>query len=763
MTYPRKVTDHDGFINPYNFIHLPDGARADLPPECADTAPADILLGEGLRAAHGVAAPGTYCGVIPIFIRAKTPILLPDQAAATGLPPDDESGPSDEGRVFSMRQDPDGHPLLLGSSVKGMLRSMYEIVTSSRFGAWDKSIHQQRGAARMTTQAAVAVRLGMVREKRDGVQELGAQVLKSFYPRNRNLLPYDANKGRSVPMVHIPSLPGELGRKAGDGRSVEAWLCLRHHQRGQQYAYWRVEQVEPVIDGKSTLSPTHPPKPEPMTGHSPVLDGGEPCWVKVQGVVHINGSKFSRKHDERLFPTDTLSGGTCEVDLSFEPGPDDNQWLPIDEEARASWDHVIESYRPKRADSAGTESQQESYSWGADSWTLKQNRTFFCRLGADRRGSNRIEFMSPVMIGREPFSATADELLPARYRPAGKLGELSPADRVFGWVAEDGQSNDGLAGWKGLVAIDPPQWQEEGKGIRKFEEPIQLAILAEPKTSQYRFYSADAHGRPSGDGDPKSSKNGFGKDDQLRGRKVYLPQPDVFGDDKYWSTAPRSQRARIREFERWGRSNGNVAYSVSEWIEPGTVFTTTVRFEGLNRAELGALLYLLDLRDGDHEGVFGLGGGKPLGFGAVRVQADWGRAVLSTAEQSRRRYTSLLRDDRLCLSNREREDLAVEFETYFKTVTVGRQKLLWKEFMDAVFGFKGAATHYPRTMAQQEARQSGLKGAPKPRGESDGTELFRWWTANEQQIKPRSLPLLGQDQAPTLPYLDGGRDRGGQQ
>ena len=78
--------------------------------------------------------------------------------------------------------------------------------------------------------------------------------------------------------------------------------------------------------------------------------------------------------------------------------------------------------------------------------------------------------------------------------------------------------------------------------------------------------------------------------------------------------------------------------SIQCWIKPGTVFTSDLHIANLSVVELGALLWLLSLpADYYHR----LGGGKPLGFGSVRLEIDAVKTRLSDGNGWKTFYSTL--------------------------------------------------------------------------------------------------------------------------
>ncbi len=107
------------FYNPYNFVRTPSrGAGADARP-----------------AGHVSHAESTLSGRLALRVTTLTPLLLPDQAGTTaGVTPLRRQHGSDD-------SEPD--PLILGSSIRGMLSAYYEALTNSRLRVIDESLQSR--------------------------------------------------------------------------------------------------------------------------------------------------------------------------------------------------------------------------------------------------------------------------------------------------------------------------------------------------------------------------------------------------------------------------------------------------------------------------------------------------------------------------------------------------------------------------------------------------------------------------------------------
>ncbi|MDR1427284.1 MAG: hypothetical protein LBJ08_05940, partial [Bifidobacteriaceae bacterium] len=332
--------------------------------------------------------------------------------------------------------------------------------------------------------------------------------------------------------------------------------------------------------------------------------------------------------------------------------------------------------------------------------------------------------------------------------PANCPDELSPADRMFGWVRQYGvtgerthaQTHDAV---RGALRIDPPVIENETE--RESSDVIELATLATPKTTQRRFYLANIAETPSGTGGSQSNPlEGIHPKTQLRGRKVYLPHRETFDKPEYWAPSSARQESEAQPYQEYARPEGESAPNTMNWyiddyIPPGSIISTTLRVAGVSALELGALLWLLALND-DVEftspytgAALGIGHGKPLGFGSVCVRADWDRTRIWDAASLAKRCTTLTPPER----NEHGCDRTHFIELFEDQIEELALKQVRDEFLDAVYGFRHVPVHYPR---HRDRDDQGTR--PRPKGEQ-----FKWWKGRTD-----TLPPLGTEPPPTLPY-----------
>ena len=369
-------------------------------------------------------------------------------------------------------------------------------------------------------------------------------------------------------------------------------------------------------------------------------------------------------------------------------------------------------------------------------------------------------------IGREKrvYDKSPNDLLDSSLKPAKSLSELSPADRLFGWVSQKDEQNLKQAveaSYKSRIRVvceDGPR----ADIVKDFDnKTLPLTILGEPKPAQGRFYVAkDKHGTPQPNGLNKEEA-GYSSGKGLRGRKWYWHHNGLEANKaaSYWeaSVEDRTQEKNNDRFQEYRRPNDNRGNpqvdtqnrSITGWIKPDTKFKVSLYVQNLQGKEVGALLWLL-LLPKDH--YFRLGYGKPLGFGSVRMEIDTERLVnkdclpLGTGEDWKHYYANF---SQLLLPTMDQNKQTEHIQKFQKNMEnaypdqenyeIDQDKRF--DNLRFISGFlhvlrgpnKNSPIHYPR-----------LTSKPHPKGEN-----FRWFTANENRNK-RALPAV--TDANGLPY-----------
>ncbi|MGH8587918.1 MAG: TIGR03986 family type III CRISPR-associated RAMP protein [Gammaproteobacteria bacterium] len=718
------------FENPYNFVPAPPRPLSTT--DLRDHAP----LG------HHRYHPGHWSGRIGVKLTTVTPLLIPDTATVTD---------TDGHKTFGLRLDPHGAPYLPPTSVKGMLRTAYEAITNSRFGIVED--HNEKLAFRMYAKKAlylVPARIeddhGVLNARllagRSGIDRDGMpSVIRTERVNGRNVevrLMYAAWLPRYQKYRHSDRPARDKGetmralKYAGTttlpehGHYVHVRVSQRTHGSGR-FDYLKVEEIRPATPG------------------APPPSGWEGGWVCVTGRNIMN------KHDERVFlqtPSSRLE--------------------PLSQSVIEQWNRLIRDYQAIHAgdlDERRRHGHSPYHYLGHDpgqtGWSRQVHQRDMenlvggnlCYAKVKKRASGGFDVLAlyPVMISRDLYELAPDKLLPSELEllPAPGINELSPADRVFGWV-----KGNGHGAFRGQLRVGPGTCEEgtaaiEHLDVRDDPEGLALAILGQPKPQQARFYLAqDKTGQPLEGGIAKDE--GYSNLEQgLRGRKVYPHQRQGELKD-YWllERAPQGPLSpsldgrhayqefrRLPDIEHENRARDNQNRSIRAWVKPETAFRFDLQVTNLSTLELGALLWLLRL---PAKHYLRLGLGKPLGFGSVRLEID--ALDLRDGEALTQDYHRLI--DRgeggRRLAGAADKSFGELVEIYTKAVmttykTASFEKVPFiRAFLNACRG-GNLPVHYPRTSQ-----------------ETSSSKIYQWFVDNEKGSK-NALPSLEEEHR-GLPY-----------
>ncbi|GGP08459.1 hypothetical protein GCM10012278_40260 [Nonomuraea glycinis] len=713
----------EGFLNPYTFA--PAFPRDGLPKPLQDGPPPS----------RARLHPGRWSGRIEVALTTETPLLLLDPARA--YPP--SSG--EEGHdVYPVRLR-DGRPYLAATAVKGMLRSAFETVTNSRFGVF----HGHEEPLGFRRDAGFALKLVPVWVAGDGrLLRFETALLEMYDKQGKQLVqrpPAHMQRVRAIikrgklnrmeVIDFVPNADARVLRERGEERLVNGIAYI----------------TGPTIEGKRFERIFYPgmPKPEQLKLARP--------WAEiVTDWNHLIASYKSAHPPAELYERTTDDGRPADPGERIGEGPGKLAWSP----------HIH----------------------NADHQELKVGTVCYALVHEESR---EVERLYPVPIPRDVYNVSPGDLLDESLAPTFNYGKMSPADRLFGWVAPG--KNAGNAGYRGRLRVGPVTCDREPTVIRDLSpDGLPLAILSTPKPQQGRFYVAESAARPDQpvkDGTKKADIYRHGRG--LRGRKMYWHHAGLDAE-QHWKvpsggTDPTqiAVGGRYREYLRprtaiddsapltpdrrrfattYPEQRDSQNRSIGGWVLPGTTFRFTVEVRDVDEYELGALAWLFDLPPGHFHR---LGFGRPLGFGSVRMAIE--QAELHDGSDYRRYYQTLSgvlpeRDCRAVLDTAlEKFNALAEASPVLKTV---------HEAMLAVSrGVPTLPVHYPRV--RREGLDVRAATPPDPRGVQ-----YKWFTANEQlkgnasvHGRGRSLPRPVGSEPPLEIYMDengnasASRDTGG--
>jgi CRISPR-associated protein (TIGR03986 family) len=601
------------FLNPYNFVRWlrpPQtfGDETELLARCAPP-PHDRYVG--------------LSGTISCQLEAVTPLFIADAELAESSEEDQKRGHKTY-RFFRYDFGSGHEPALPASSLRGMLRSVFEAATNSCYAHFNYD-------ARLSYHLPANEALKLVPGRVEYSEQKGWQL--RLLPGTARLVindrPHDKLYAGRVERYEALA-PGRRRTDRG-GRPGSVPKLFKPAQLGDLchgeacFALLQELQFPPVWNVLAVARQASDLRPGP----------GQRV---VSGYLCLNNQNIESKRFERFFFRDPSNTSGTEL-------------VPLPEPVRAKYADLLADYQDRHKDTIkkwrergdqpdhpriekddqGRVKKEAAFSRfviGGPK-TLQAGDLVYAMLSGSVQ-EPRVEFLVPVAVPRVGYERKPAQLLPRHLWKCEDYDHLCPACRTFGWVYghEDSpeQKIEQRAAYAGRIRLQHGRLIESQRAApRKFPSPVTLAILSTPKPTTTRFYL-----RSGG----KSLRTGLddyqvgydNSENVLRGRKLYRHHGHG-SDEGYWTD-------KNREYRIDKKSDQN--RTLDDALLPGSRFEFELHFENLAPVELGALLWTLQLEGSQYHR---LGLGKPLGFGSVRLTVDEGSVRLLEPEE---RYTSLM-------------------------------------------------------------------------------------------------------------------------
>lgn len=237
------------------------------------------------------------------------------------------------------------------------------------------------------------------------------------------------------------------------------------------------------------------------------------------------------------------------------------------------------------------------------------------------RENGQLTFFGRAQMFRLPYKRTPRDLVPTEFRTAA---DVDYADALFGHTKPkkkypedmdgvDAQQGKKARAYASRVFVTDAKLVEEQTDLWFSDDPIFIPkILATPKPTAFQHYLTQQEPNDKNKLDHYDSPPFH--ETTIRGHKRYWHQ-GLGGNE----ISLEEIRARITE-RRTGKPD--TQHTQFKPLKPGVTFTFRVYFENLSDVELGALCWTLHpLGDPAKTYCHSLGMGKPLGMGAVKLDA----------------------------------------------------------------------------------------------------------------------------------------------
>lgn len=390
----------EGFINPYNFVPL-----VDLVPRSAP------VSHEYFRG---------HSGQLICSLTLKTPFFTPDSAGTNRDPSDHET--------FKLLRDPQGHALIPGSALKGMIRSVAEVLSNSCLSVVDLEARfsWRNVDSRRWRNYWSGRQIGVVME-----------------------LPGDGQPGKIAPAkaakVYFEELPE--GSKDGD----EATAVIGATRSGRPKAI----QVK--------------------LGHT---SQATPGYLKITEVPENNDERRTQRfvYDVEEDQDKWLSFNEA-IERAYHQTTEASRNL--DDRHRKIFRHIGNDFY--------TNADRDDPSHGL---RRKRHRLEAGDIVYFVRESGAIVRLGPVELSRVLYEKGVIDGIPEQLRPCREPMQLCPCCRLFGWIPpsrreRERQEEESRAGF---ISISPARTEKKLTGADIHEAQATLRPLGQPHASAANFY-----------------------------------------------------------------------------------------------------------------------------------------------------------------------------------------------------------------------------------------------------------------------------------
>lgn len=558
MTFPKHikcVPEDRKAVAPYNFVELPDKVVTVDP----DSLPDGDLY-------H----PGRHTGTIKCTLTTESPLYTrcgwtPDDFAKYGDIPFHELPPEIKQRRANFLSDPiTQKPVIPGSSIRGMLRTLVEIISFSK-------INQVSDAQKFFFRAVAA-------EKEDPLAEPYKKTLKKvqagyLVKRGDEWFIRPAKKVDNLSFVWIKD---ELVKKA-----INDFIPLNSEEYYPQYKINISFEDTALKNGRRFARKI----------------SVKPNQYKYVGVLVTSGNMAETgKADQTKRKNDCL---VCEPDSQA-------QLLKIS-------DDTIRDYC-----SSLTAFQKQSPNFTEQEGFLVNGRCiFYCEPQETEKDvilfGQSPNFRIPFFPDHNGKAATARDFIPPHLKDTKDQPIiLDMAEAMFGFVRRDKQTNQDQQARRGRIFISDaiPQPEQEANIQASLDKESQEILLSSPKPTTFQHYLVQPQAKQKtlkhyASSSPKENEPGK---TAIRGHKLYWHK-----EYKGLSVSENSdsQTTLIKPLDIGIKFTFDIHFENLSDAELGLLlWVLSLSSDKLEELQTG--------KAGEHY-CFSLGMGKPLGMGAVKI------------------------------------------------------------------------------------------------------------------------------------------------
>ena len=484
-----------------------------------------------------------------------------------------------------------GEPVIPGSSLRGMLRSLLEVVSYGKV----KPVNQ---TSKVFYRAVAAETDDPLREPYDQILGKYGRNVKVGYVENIDSKWY----------VRPAKEPAELGLPKSEG----AYLKIKESSIPTS----AIPGFIRFNDSKDYRLQYHPVSFDLQQRKD---KRGRPYTA----ITNIGTPEKNYRYRGML----VCSGNMLETSDGNEKSPRSKHALVLDKDENAKTveipSYVVQDYR----DALTQFIKDNLGEWGC---LIKGQPIFYVETeGKVVAFGHSPNFRVPALQQKDKGKRAATPLTLLSLELHDTPSALDYAEAIFGYAQGSSKTSNARQGDKQLayasrVNITDAALIGKNKNLWLSEQPFTPKILASPKPTAFQHYLTQHNP------DNRKRLNHYGSpanDTTLRGHKMYWHQKNP-------------QQQDIEEQDKENIKKKESQYTQFRPVRAGVQFQFRVYFENLSECELGALCWVLhpvgcEGKDYCHS----LGMGKPLGMGAVKLEA-----TLHLTNRAKR-YASLFNGD----------------------------------------------------------------------------------------------------------------------
>ena len=551
MTHQNPTQAGRTATAPYNFIPLPE-----------KVIPAEVLPD------HDSYDGKRFTGTITCRLDTKTPLytrtmLTPEQhqAYAGDFHTFLVEHPA-EAAAFFHHGDPSKEPVIPGSSLRGMLRTLVEILSYSKVD-WVTGKKLVYRAVGDRSSLGIKYRSQLLGTQNQTPLPYPNRSVRGGYLRRRGsdwyIQPAQEHLGESIVHVNYTDANQVTHGSYGTHRTYDVYVqpaARVPDNRGQRGT------ADLILNIAITRFV------QPRTGTR------QPGWE--EGVLIESGQMGKLPPQPGQHPKHMH----CVIYAPNTTIPQD-KWLKVPDDIWAAYQEDLKISREAK------NTPRE----------LKDGSPLFYLV--DSHGD--LVFFGPTMMFRLLYPHSPHDFIPAEIRDPSII---DMTDAIFGYVRDEDPGNDHPQHYAGRVRFSDARRVDVTTDPWHSEQLIKPQILSGPKPTTFQHYLEQS--QPDDSGKLKHYAD-IPQNIKIRGHKLYWHRGNDFSSHLHVFNQP----------------NLGTQDTLIKPVKTELTFEFKINFENLTAAELGALLWAIELPAGDNqERCHRLGMAKPLGLGSVKIRVE---------------------------------------------------------------------------------------------------------------------------------------------